>query len=121
MNEAHLRALRCPQCGKNLFLNGEGEVVEGQLTCKKGHTWEISNGIPTLVYPPISEDDAKWIAEYDEMAESYDEMVLQYNEFLGIDMMKERTGIAQHPLDIMLSAPSHMAVLRPLVHQRIGK
>jgi ubiquinone/menaquinone biosynthesis C-methylase UbiE len=94
MNEAHLKALRCPQCGKDLFLNGEGEVVDGNLTCKKGHTWEINNGIPALVYPPISEKDAKWIAEYDEMAESYDEMVLQYNEFLGIDLMKERAGFS---------------------------
>ena len=94
MNEAHVKALRCPQCGKNLFLNGEGEIAEGQLSCQKGHTWEINNGIPSLVYPPISEKDAKWIAEYDEMAESYDEIVLQYNEFLGIDLMKERANFS---------------------------
>jgi ubiquinone/menaquinone biosynthesis C-methylase UbiE len=92
MNEAHLKALRCPQCGKDLFLNGNGEVSNGQLACKNGHTWEINDGIPDLVYPTISDKDAKWIAEYDEMAESYDEMILQYDKFLGINMMKERAG-----------------------------
>lgn len=95
MNEAHVKALRCPQCGKRLFLNGKGEIVDGQITCQKGHTWKINNGIPSLVYPPISEEDAKWIAEYDGMAESYDEMVLQYNDFLGIDLMKERASFSQ--------------------------
>jgi ubiquinone/menaquinone biosynthesis C-methylase UbiE len=95
MNEAHLKALRCPQCGKNLFLNGDGQTDDGKITCQKGHTWEIINGIPSLVYPPISKEDAKWIAEYDEMAESYDEMILQYNDFLGIDLMKERANFNQ--------------------------
>ncbi|MGY5858282.1 MAG: class I SAM-dependent methyltransferase [Candidatus Thorarchaeota archaeon] len=95
MNEAHVKALRCPQCGKRLFLNGEGEINDGQITCQKGHTWKINDGIPSLVYPPIKEKDAKWIAQYDEMAETYDEQVKQYDDFLGVDMMKERIGFSQ--------------------------
>jgi len=95
MNEAHLKALRCPQCGKKLILNGESEIVDGQIVCEKGHSWEVKNRIPSLVYPEITKKDAEWIAEYDEMAESYDEMVKQYNDWLGIDLMKERAGFSQ--------------------------
>lgn len=129
LNEAHLKALRCPQCGKDLFLNGEGEVIDGQLTCKKGHTWKINNGIPALVYPPISDEDAKWIAEYDEMAEKYDEMVLQYNDFLGIDMMKERTGINQfipiegpvRIIDVSIGTAANFMALRDSFKQQMGR
>jgi ubiquinone/menaquinone biosynthesis C-methylase UbiE len=95
MNEAHLKALRCPKCGKKLILNGEGEIINGQISCQKGHIWEVKNRIPSLVHPPISEEDTKWIADYDKMAESYDELVLQYNDWLGIDMMEERKGMDQ--------------------------
>ena len=97
MNEAHLNTLRCPQCGKNLFFNGgfTEEVVDGQVGCEKGHTWKITNRIPSLVHPEISKKDAKWIAEYDQMAESYDEMVKQYDDWLGINLMKERANFNQ--------------------------
>jgi ubiquinone/menaquinone biosynthesis C-methylase UbiE len=95
VNEAHVKALRCPQCGKKLFLNGDSEIVDGQIACEKGHIWEVKNRIPSLVYPEITKKDAEWIAEYDSMAESYDEMVLQYNDWLGIDLMKERAGFSQ--------------------------
>ncbi len=94
MNEPHLAALKCPRCGKKLLINGSSdplsEIEEGEIVCEKGHIWTITNGIPSLVHPPISEEDAKWISEYDEMAENYDELVLQYNDWLGIDLMKER-------------------------------
>ncbi len=99
MNEAHMKALRCPQCGKNLQLNGGftpgEEIVDGQISCEKGHTWDITNRIPSLVYPQIRKEDAKWIAEYDEMAEKYDELVEQYNEFLGVNLMEERSNFSQ--------------------------
>ncbi|MFW9788443.1 MAG: methyltransferase domain-containing protein [Candidatus Thorarchaeota archaeon] len=94
MNKPHLVALKCPQCGKKLVFNGSfdpsEDVRDGEIVCQKGHVWPITNGIPSLVYPPISEEDAKWIKDYDEMAENYDELVKQYDEWLGIDMMKER-------------------------------
>lgn len=94
MNEPHLAALKCPRCGKKLILNGSFEsrpdIVEGEIVCQKGHVWTVSDGIPSLVHPPLTEDDAKWIKEYDEMAENYDELVKQYDEWLGVDMMKER-------------------------------
>lgn len=65
-------------------------IEEGQIVCERGHAWPIRDRIPSLVYPPISAKDAKWIKEYDEMAESYDELVKQYDDWLGINMMKER-------------------------------
>jgi ubiquinone/menaquinone biosynthesis C-methylase UbiE/uncharacterized protein YbaR (Trm112 family) len=98
MKEPHLAALRCPQCGKKLqferAISLNEDVQEGQIVCEKGHAWSIDNGIPSLVYPPISKDDAKWIAQYDEMAELYDDLVKQYDDWLGIDMMKERENFA---------------------------
>jgi len=91
MDKPHLAALKCPKCGKKLRLNGDlTEVKEGEIVCEKGHIWPVTNSIPSLVHPPISDKDAKWISEYDEMAENYDELVKQYDDWLGIDMMKER-------------------------------
>jgi ubiquinone/menaquinone biosynthesis C-methylase UbiE len=88
VDEPHLAALKCPKCGKKLHLNGNAE--DGEIVCEKGHIWPVTNGIPSLVHPPITDEDAKWIAEYDEMAEKYDDLVKQYDEWLGVDMMKER-------------------------------
>jgi ubiquinone/menaquinone biosynthesis C-methylase UbiE/uncharacterized protein YbaR (Trm112 family) len=98
MNEPHLNALRCPKCGKKLLFNGtfvpHSEVEVGEIVCERGHIWSISDGFPSLVHPPINKEDAKWITEYDEMAENYDELVKQYDEWLGIDMMKERESFS---------------------------
>jgi len=38
----------------------------------------------------VSEDGMKWIRQYDEHAEEYDEKIKIYDAFLKIDMMKER-------------------------------
>lgn len=99
MKKSHLQTLRCPKCHKKLYISETNEVLddvdEGTITCEKGHSWKISDSIPSLVHPPISEKDQKWITEYDEMAEKYDELVLQYNDWLGIDMMQEREQLSQ--------------------------
>lgn len=99
VNEPHLAALRCPKCGKKLSLvssfSSSGEIETGEIVCEKGHMWPIIEGIPSLVHPSITNHDAKWIAEYNQMAENYDELVKQYDEWLGIDMMKERGNISQ--------------------------
>jgi ubiquinone/menaquinone biosynthesis C-methylase UbiE len=99
VDAAHLKSLRCPKCKKKLKITDNepvsGELDEGTLACEKGHTWNVSKGIPSLVYPPMSDEDAKWIAEYDEMAEVYDERVKLYDEWLDIDIMKERQQMAQ--------------------------
>ena len=81
MDEAHLKILKCPKCGKKLQSNGN--LIEGEIVCVKGHVWPITKGIPSLVHPPISEEDSKWIADYDEMAEKYDELVKQYDDWLA--------------------------------------
>ncbi|MDH4213676.1 MAG: class I SAM-dependent methyltransferase [Candidatus Thorarchaeota archaeon] len=94
MKGPHLASLKCPECGKRLKFNREilpTESIEtGQIVCERGHSWSIIDGIPSLVYPTINEKDAKWIKEYDDMAEAYDELVKQYDDWLEIDMMKER-------------------------------
>lgn len=98
MDEPHLRVLKCPKCGKKLHINGgfviDADAADGEIVCEKGHIWPINQGIPSLVHPPISEEDAKWIADYDQMAEKYDELVKQYDDWLGIDMMKERENFS---------------------------
>jgi ubiquinone/menaquinone biosynthesis C-methylase UbiE/uncharacterized protein YbaR (Trm112 family) len=93
-----LKFIRCPKCYKDLFMTeneSDDEIETTTLACKKGHTWSVENGIPSLVFPAITKDDAKWIAEYDEMAENYDDLVKQYDDWLGIEIMKEREKIAQ--------------------------
>ena len=95
MDESHLKILKCPKCGKKLLFNGGiavADIADGEIVCEKRHTWPITQGIPSLVHPPINEEDAKWISDYDQMAENYDELVKEYDTWLGIDMMKEREG-----------------------------
>ncbi|MFW9918682.1 MAG: class I SAM-dependent methyltransferase [Candidatus Thorarchaeota archaeon] len=70
-------------------------VDNGSLTCEKGHHWPIIDGIPSLLFPDLTDEDKKWIEEYDQMAEGYDEAVKQYNEWLDIDINKERQGFTQ--------------------------
>lgn len=94
MRKPLLKILRCPKCYKSLFVSenesNQEPIERSTLACEKGHTWDVKDGIPLLVFPSPSSEDAKWIAEYDEMAENYDELVKQYDDWLDIDMMKER-------------------------------
>ncbi|MGY5875026.1 MAG: class I SAM-dependent methyltransferase [Candidatus Thorarchaeota archaeon] len=99
MKEPLLKDIRCPKCKKRLKLIEQfptfHEIEGTTLVCDKGHAWSVENGIPRLVYPSISEEDVKWIREYGEMAENYDELVKQYDEWLGADLMKEREAFTQ--------------------------
>ena len=56
MDEAHLKISSCPKCGKTLQSNGD--LQAGEIVCTKGHVWPIKNGIPSLVHPSISKEDA---------------------------------------------------------------
>ncbi|MHA1769180.1 MAG: class I SAM-dependent methyltransferase [Candidatus Thorarchaeota archaeon] len=94
MNDDHLRVLQCPRCKKRF--PPQPAVENGEIVCQKGHTWTVENGIPALSYPPPSEEDAKWIMEYDEMAKTYDDAVKLYDDWLGIDMMKERSSLSSY-------------------------
>ncbi len=99
MQIPHVNMLRCPKCKKKLHIAEVTEQQEGMdndsLICEKGHQWPIIDGIPSLLHPPLTEEDKKWIDEYDAMAEGYDEAVLQYNDWLGIDLKEERKGFTQ--------------------------
>ncbi|TFG12992.1 class I SAM-dependent methyltransferase [Candidatus Thorarchaeota archaeon] len=76
-------------------LEQEESIVTGVVTCEKGHLWYIENSIIDLLYPPLREEDRKWVAEYNRMAKDYDEAVKNYDDWLQIDMMKEREHLAQ--------------------------
>ncbi len=133
MNEPHLVALRCPKCGKRLSLansfSATREIETGEIVCEKGHMWPIIDSIPSLVYPSITNDDAKWIAEYDEMADNYDDLVKQYDEWLGIDMMKERENISQfipiegpvRIIDVSIGTGSNFIALYNQFRNEIGR
>ncbi|MHA2135177.1 MAG: class I SAM-dependent methyltransferase [Candidatus Thorarchaeota archaeon] len=133
MNKAHLRSLRCPKCRKKLQIVDPNAVSEefdeGSLACEKGHTWSVSRGMPSLVHPPISEEDAKWISDYDEMAEVYDEQVKQYDEWLGIDLMKERQQMAQlipiegpvKIIDVSIGTGANFMALAELYGDKMGR
>ena len=71
-------------------LQQNDSIVTGGITCEKGHSWAIENSVVDLLYPPLREEDRRWIAEYDRMAANYDEAVQSYDDWLQVDMMKER-------------------------------
>jgi ubiquinone/menaquinone biosynthesis C-methylase UbiE len=80
--------LRCPKCHAELNLNDTGTF----LTCKKdsSHCFPIINGISSFVKrEEISPEDAKWVFEYDEMAEQYDERIKVYDSWLGVNLAEE--------------------------------
>ncbi|MFW9850173.1 MAG: methyltransferase domain-containing protein [Candidatus Thorarchaeota archaeon] len=129
----HLDILQCPRCKKKLRLTTitkqSDEIEEAIIACEKGHTWQITEGIPSLVYPPINEDDQKWISEYDEMAENYDELVKQYDDWLGVDAMKSRESLAQFIpiegpvkiLDISIGTAANFMALANVFNDKMGR
>lgn len=98
MRKPLLKLIRCPKCYRDLFMTeneSDGEIERTTLACEKGHTWNVENGIASLLFPAITKEDAKWIEEYDEMADNYDDIVKQYDEWLGIELMKEREKLVE--------------------------
>jgi ubiquinone/menaquinone biosynthesis C-methylase UbiE len=94
MDRAHLRLLQCPKCKKKF--PDQALEPDGAIVCRRGHAWKVRAGIPSLVHPPTSPEDARWIADYDKMADTYDESVQMYSEMLGVDMKKERQGMTAY-------------------------
>ncbi|MHA2361323.1 MAG: methyltransferase domain-containing protein, partial [Candidatus Thorarchaeota archaeon] len=133
MHYEFLKSIICPKCKKKISFtdtsSSEEEIVEGTLVCEKGHSWTVQEGIPSLVHPPITSEDAKWIAEYDGMAENYDELVKQYDDWLGIDMKKEREGFAQfipiegpsRILDISIGTAANFMALANVYKGQLGR
>jgi ubiquinone/menaquinone biosynthesis C-methylase UbiE len=128
-----LTSIRCPQCRKELrFIDiskQEQGVEEATLACDKNHRWQVTGGIPSLVYPEPSEQDMKWIREYDQMAGTYDEAVLAYDDWLGIDMMKEREATKVYIpmegpsriLDVSLGTGANFIALGKVFGERMGR
>ncbi len=109
MQIPHLDSLRCPRCKKQLRISEitsqKEEIEEAVIACEKDHLWKVEEGIVSLVHPPIGEEDQKWISNYDGMAENYDELVKQYNDWLGVDIMKSRENLAHF---IPIEGPSRI-------------
>ena len=133
MDKAHLRALRCPKCSAGFppqgVLIGEETLEDGAIVCEKGHVWPVEAGIPSLLHPPLSEEDAKWIAEYDQMAPTYDESVATYSEFLGVDLDEERKNIAHlvpiegpvRILDVSVGTGANFNSLSSVYKEKMGR
>lgn len=86
--------LRCPKCHAELNLNAAGDL----LSCGKdsSHRFPIIEGIPSFVRrEEISPEDAKWVFEYNEMAEHYDELVKEYDRWLGVNLHEEFLKLAK--------------------------
>jgi len=89
-----LELLRCPKCHEDLDIDSAGIL----LICKKdsSHRFPIIEGIPSFVKrEEISPEDAKWVFEYDEMAERYDEAIKEYDRWLGVSLHKEFRKVAE--------------------------
>jgi len=133
MHMFHLNLLCCPKCRKKLKIaevtDQKEEIQNGSIICENGHTWNIIDGIPSLLFPNLTEEDKKWIAEYDAMAEGYDEAVMQYNDWLGIDMMKERQGFSQFIpiegpskiIDVSVGTAANFVALEEIYPKQMGR
>jgi len=88
-----------------VHLDGD-EIESGKVVCEKRHSWLVDEGIPALVYPRASAKDETWIKQYDSMAENYDDLLKSYDEWLGIDMMKERERLGNY---VTIEGPSKIA------------
>jgi ubiquinone/menaquinone biosynthesis C-methylase UbiE len=133
LQEALLKVIRCPKCRKKLHLteirSSSDEIDEATLTCEKGHAWKVEDGIPFLLYPSLSNEDEKWISDYDQMAENYDELVKQYDDWLGIDMMKERERFTQfipiegrsRIIDVSIGTAANFMALANVYPKQMGR
>jgi len=86
--------LRCVQCLGEL----EFDNINNRLICKNDalHNFPIIDEIPSFVRrDEISVEDATWVFEYDEKAESYDKTLKKYDEWLGVDLKKETKNILE--------------------------
>ncbi|NIQ06591.1 MAG: hypothetical protein GWO20_12950 [Candidatus Korarchaeota archaeon] len=69
--------LQCPTCLGQLEVDQE----RNELVCQEenSHAFPIQHGIPSFVKSKeIAPEDAKWVFEYDEKAEEYDEAIKKY-------------------------------------------
>lgn len=84
--------LRCPKCQAELHLDDTGAFLICQNSAS--HSFPIIDGIPSFVRrEEISPEDARWVFEYNEKAEEYDEAVKKYDEWLEVDLWKERLNM----------------------------
>jgi len=73
--------LRCPKCRGKLNVNQERNSITCQMD--SSHDYPIEDNIPRFVQrEEISPEDAKWIFNYDESADQYDQALEFYNELL---------------------------------------
>ncbi len=80
--------LRCTECSGRLGIDSSA----GLLTCRSdsSHSFPVLDGIPSFVKEgEISAMNAKWVFEYDESAEEYDQAVKGYDTWLGVNVREE--------------------------------
>lgn len=109
-------------------LQQNDSIVTGGVTCEKGHSWRIENSVVDLLYPPLEEEDRRWITEYDRMATNYDEALRIYDDWLQVDMMKEREDLAQflpntghfNTLDVSIGTGANFIALQNALKDRVS-
>ncbi|MFW9777596.1 MAG: class I SAM-dependent methyltransferase [Candidatus Heimdallarchaeota archaeon] len=87
--------LQCPKCGGNLQLQRKTSSIRCQNN--DSHNFQIIDEIPRFVEQnEISPEDAKWVFDYDQRAESYDAALEFYNEKLGTHLRDSYLELADH-------------------------
>lgn len=83
--------LRCPKCSGNLRIDRENHNIH----CESSHIFPIKEGIPHFVQrEEISPEDANWVFDYDQRAETYDAGIDHYSEILGTNIKDEYLELA---------------------------
>ncbi|MBD3406032.1 MAG: methyltransferase domain-containing protein [Candidatus Lokiarchaeota archaeon] len=125
MKSNMLKKLRCPKCKNQIIIPPNTELIDAEIACKKGHVWNMEGEILSCVYPPISEEDKRWIDEYDELAPKYDDLVKQYDDFLGADISSGREDLLKFIpkkssvsiLDVCIGTAANFEALAPHIRK----
>ncbi|NWF94970.1 MAG: methyltransferase domain-containing protein [Candidatus Thorarchaeota archaeon] len=133
MFDADLRILRCPNCRARLRITEvielEEELIEGRLTCLKGHSWAVSNGTPSLLHPPLGEHDQKWVLAYEMTAERHGENTSDSDIAIGVDTMEERERLPSYVpgdahgriLNVLVGAGTDLIALSRVMGDRMDR
>lgn len=96
MRRASLASMRCPACGAELSLESpdSDDIGSGTLRCARGHSFEIADGIPRLVYPAeLLPSDAEFQRKYDTGAADYDSGLSWLFEAFRVDEEAVRSSM----------------------------
>lgn len=101
------------------------EIVSGVLTSPSGHRFEISNGVPDLVYPfELPSIDRKALQQYEERADAYDRYLPLTFSTYGEDEQAVRNAMIDkldlHPGSVVLETGAGTGRDSEIIARRLG-